>query len=174
MSLIYYILYNFILYSFCGWIIEELYCLFINKRFKKDGFLIGPVKPMYGIAMVALIFLYYVLNIRGISMIILCLIIPSIVEYMSGYLLKRIINKTYWDYKDIRFNVDGYICLRFSLYWMVLSYIGILFLQPTLNRIYLMINGSFFEIALILLTLLYAFDFIQTIKEKYYRFINIR
>ncbi len=42
MNLINYTLFNFIVYSFIGWIIEEVYCFCITGKFKEDGFLIGP------------------------------------------------------------------------------------------------------------------------------------
>lgn len=164
MKIVYYLIFNFIIYSFLGWIIEQLYCLLVNKKFKKDGFLMGPVKPMYGISMVTLVFCYYIINIQGLGIVLLCLIVPSIVEYISGYLLKSIFGKVYWSYEEIRFNISGYICLRFSLYWMILSLIGILFLQPEINRIFIELYNIYFKGILILLIFMYIIDFIITLK----------
>ncbi|MEW9934864.1 putative ABC transporter permease, partial [Clostridium butyricum] len=41
-----YLFFTFIIYSFAGWIIEELYSKYSTGRFKKDGFLKEPLKPM--------------------------------------------------------------------------------------------------------------------------------
>lgn len=109
MEFLYFIGFDFIIYSFLGWVIEELYCLFTNKTFKKDGFLSGPIKPMYGIAMTILVVLYEYLNIPVIYMMILFFIIPSIVEYISGYLLKKLFDKSYWSYSNLKYNLNGYI-----------------------------------------------------------------
>ena len=44
-------LYNFFIYGFIGWIIENAFCYYVNGHFQYDGFLKGPFKPMYAIAM---------------------------------------------------------------------------------------------------------------------------
>lgn len=43
-NVIMYLLFTFIIYSFAGWIIEELYSKYSTGRFKKDGFLEEPLK----------------------------------------------------------------------------------------------------------------------------------
>lgn len=169
MNILYFIAFNLIIYSFVGWIIEELYCLVVNRKFKKDGFLRGPIKPMYGIAMCTLVLCYYVLNIRGITMAILCFLIPTAVEYVSGYLMKLLFNKTYWNYGGNRFNLNGHICLKFSLYWMILSVIGILFFQPILNNIYIEMNSVYLKIFIVLMSVLGIIDFISVIGEYYFK-----
>lgn len=45
MNLLVYLVFNFIIYSFIGWLIEELYAFIVDKRFKKEGFLIGHLNP---------------------------------------------------------------------------------------------------------------------------------
>ena len=51
--------FNFVLYSFLGWILEEVYSYFTFGYFKEHGFLNVPFKPMYGIALFILIMFYY-------------------------------------------------------------------------------------------------------------------
>ena len=169
MNILYFIAFNFIIYSFLGWIIEELYCFIINRKFKKDGFLKSPIKPMYGIAMTALVLCCYVVNIRGIRLATLCFIIPTTVEYISGYLMKKVFNKRYWSYNGIRFNIHGYICLKFSLYWMVLSFIGVYYFQPVLNYFSIGADGIYLKAIIIIMSLLIAFDFISTLKDYYFK-----
>ena len=76
--------------------------------------------------------------------------------------LKHIFNKIYWDYSDLKYNIHGFVTLKFSLYWTLLSFIGIYFLQPAVYNIYkeseknLIIAVCFFSIILtidLLLTL---------------------
>ena len=105
MQLITYIIFNFIIYSFIGWIIELLYNYAIRKDFKKAGFLKGPYKPMYGIAVTILILCKEIFHFNSIIMLILCFIVPSTIEYISGYLLKRFFNEVYWDYSDLKYNI---------------------------------------------------------------------
>ncbi len=155
MNILFYLLFNFIIYSFMGWVIEELYSFFITGKFKKDGFLKGPFKPMYGIAFTYLILCNEILDINGMSLILLCFLIPTTVEYISGSILKYIFNKVYWDYSNFKYNMHGFVTLKFSLYWTFLSYIGIYFFQPAIHNFYeqsklnLTIGVCFFSIMLI-------------------------
>lgn len=166
-----YLYFTFIIYSFLGWIIEELYSKYSMGSFKKDGFLKEPLKPMYGIAMTILIVYYEVLEIRGIVFVFFCLLIPTIVEYISGYLLKHIFNKVYWDYSDLKYNINGYISLIFSLYWCILSYIGVVYLNPLITNLYLSYESLINKI-LLFLGIVFILDFIITI-NKYYKTKNI-
>lgn len=131
-----YIIYNFIIYSLIGWLIENFYSVFKTKGIQKDGFLVGPFKPMYGIAMTLLVIYNEYLNLNNYVIITLCLIIPTLVEYLSGVFLKEIYNRTYWDYSDSRYNYKGIVTLKISFYWMILSYIGISYVSPLLNTVF--------------------------------------
>lgn len=164
MKILFYMGFNFILYSFIGWIIEEVYSFFITKEFKKEGFLIGPFKPMYGIATTFLILCSQVLNIDGIPLILLCFLIPTTVEYISGYILKHSFNKAYWDYSDLKYNLFGYVALRFSLYWTLLSFIGIQYLQPSIYNVY-MAAGDFSILVVCLFLFMLTLDLALTLQH---------
>jgi len=139
-----------------GWIIEELYSFVITGKFKKEGFLKGPFKPMYGTAVTYLILCNEILEINGVPFILLCFLIPTTVEYISGALLKYIFNKGYWDYSCFKYNIHGFVTLKFSMYWTLLSFIGIYFLQPAIHNFYnksemnLITGVCFFSIILII------------------------
>ena len=159
-----YVYFIFIFYSFIGWVIEELYSKYSIGRFKKEGFLKEPIKPMYGIAMTLLIIYYEYLKIRGIFFSILCFLIPTTVEYISGYMLKHLFNKSYWDYSELKFNINGYVSLVFSCYWCILSYIGVVYLNPIILQWYI-VYKNFIDYILILSFLIFCLDTIITIKK---------
>lgn len=52
-------------------------------------------------------------------------IIITVLEYYSGYILNIKLNLGIWDYSELPFNVDGQVCLLFSLMWMVLSVVAV-------------------------------------------------
>ena len=164
MNGMFYLLFIFILYSFIGWIIEELYSFTVTKKFKKEGFLIGPFKPMYGIASTILILYNQILHIDGIPLIILCFLIPTTVEYISGSMLKHIFNKVYWDYSNLKYNIHGFVTLKFSLYWTLLSFLGIYFLQPVVYNIYKE-SGNFLIIAVCFSSIILTIDLFLTLKH---------
>jgi uncharacterized membrane protein len=167
MNLIFYLTFNFIFYSFVGWILEEVYSFMLTKKFKKEGFLIGPFKPMYGIAVTLLIICNEVLDIDGIPLLLLCFLIPTTVEYISGYMLKHIFNKVYWDYSNLKYNIHGFVTLKFSLYWMLLSLFGLYYLQPNLHDLYIE-KERFFNIVVILGSIVLSSDLYLTLKKLAY------
>ena len=96
----------------------------------------APFKPMYGVAIGILVYLYSILRIRGVLLIISVLVIPTLIEGISGFLLRSIFHKDYWDYSDMKCNYKGVVCLRFSAYWPLLAVFVLAVLQPIVNYIY--------------------------------------
>lgn len=171
MNWLLYIIFNFVLYSFFGWIIEHSYSLVTTGSFKEMGFLSIPFKPMYGLAMCILIYFRYRLNMNNILFIILCVLIPTAVEYISGFMLKRYFNEVYWSYKNIPFNLNGLVCVRFSVYWSVLSYIVVRFIQPMVMNLYIR-NTTFLDLISITLLLYILFSFVHKINNTDFEIVK--
>lgn len=55
---------------------------------------------------------------------VLCALLVTAVEFVSGGLLNRLLGWNVWDYSHMRLNLYGQICLRYSLYWLILSVPG--------------------------------------------------
>lgn len=164
MELMIYLIFNFILYSFLGWGIEESYSFVITGGLKKDGFLNGPFKPMYGLAFTYLIFCNEILQIDGVPLMILCFLIPTTVEYISGSALKYIFNKSYWDYSNFKYNLHGFVTIKFSIYWTLLSYIGIRFLQPAIYFFYKEHKGNLL-VGIFLFLIVLIIDLLLTLQK---------
>ena len=157
MNLLFYLYFIFTIYSFAGWIIEELYSKYSTGKFKKEGFLKEPLKPMYGIAMTILIVFFEILKINRVAFIILCFLIPTIIEYITGYIMKNFFNISYWDYSDLKFNINGYVSLIFSCYWCILSYIGVVYMNPVVLTLYIKYK-KILNLTLILLFIIFCVD----------------
>ena len=169
MTIVNFSIFNFILYSVVGWIIEEVYSYINTGKFKKDGFLRGPYKPMYGIAFTILVLLDNYYNFNIIISLLLYLIVPTVVEFISGYLLLELFNEKYWDYSKLKFNYKGLVTLRFSFYWMILCYLGINFIQPFINNLYISLE-KYFKVINLIMILIIALDLVITLRTK----LNIR
>lgn len=118
-------------YSFGGWLLEGIYQLLLTGSFWKPNFLLGPFKPMYGIASVLLL---AVKPFGKKAFFFFAQIIPLAVEYISGVWLKYAFGLQYWDYSGYRFNLDGLVCLKFAVVWVVLAYFFVYVLQPKLVK----------------------------------------
>ena len=143
----------FITFAFLGWILEVLYGLYKLKKFVNRGFLIGPLCPIYGVSCVLLYLLFSPVK-NPIVLFILSAIFCSIVEYLVSSILERVFNVRWWDYNDMKFNINGRICLEMAIPFGLLGLLSVYYLVPfTLKTISTMPNNYIYIFAIILFTL---------------------
>ena len=96
---------------FCmGWLLENSYSFITTREFIKPNFLWGPLKPMYGVAPLLLIFLLQQ-EMHWSFLLFLCFFIPSLVEYITGLLSEKLFQKKWWDYSHFPLQLHGhYVC----------------------------------------------------------------
>lgn len=141
----YYLFLSFIIYSFFGWTIEVLYHIYKNKRFINRGFLYGPVCPIYGFSAVVFIISLTPFKNSFILTFLIGSIIASIIEYITGYLLEIFFHSKWWDYSNEMFNIKGYICLKFSIYWGIFAVLFMNIIHPKINNVILFISEKYGE-----------------------------
>ncbi|MEK5029215.1 putative ABC transporter permease [Paenibacillus sp. FSL M7-1046] len=154
----------FVVYSFLGWVLEGSYNLYSQGTFRKEGFLKGPFKPMYGCAPLLLLAAKD-LQLPVPLLLVLALIIPSAVEYASGWLLKAAFHRQWWDYKELPYQLHGHICLKFSLYWWGLATACIYLLQPVMEGLYTIIE-PLWGMVLPMAALLFLADLLWTCRVR--------
>ena len=125
------VVFYFTFYALIGWLIENSYSYTTKRKFFKPNFFHGPFKPMYGFAPVVLVYLIGPETNWGI-ILLLCFIIPTFIEYLSGALLQKFFQRQWWDYSDMPLQIHGHICLPFSLCWIFLSLACIKWVHPVM------------------------------------------
>ena len=111
----------FFIFSFVGWFLETIYSYFVLGHFANRGFLFGPVCPIYGFgALILLVFLDKFKD-QPIKLFFAAVIVFSIFEYFIGYALDALYNLWLWDYRNEFLNINGRICLFFSIAWGVVA-----------------------------------------------------
>ena len=123
----------FVLYSFLGWVCETIYCSIDDKKFVNRGFLNGPFCPIYGTGALLVIDIFMKYKDDLLVLFILSVVITSIVEYITSYLLEKIFNLQLWDYSTYSFNLNGRVCLKNSLLFGVLSILAVEVIHPAVE-----------------------------------------
>ncbi|MCI7442514.1 MAG: putative ABC transporter permease [Clostridium sp.] len=123
----------FVLYSFLGWGCETIYCSIDDKKFVNRGFLNGPFCPIYGTGALLVIDIFMKYKDDLVVLFILSVVITSIVEYITSYLLEKIFNLQLWDYSIYPFNLNGRVCLKNSLLFGVLSILAVEIIHPAVE-----------------------------------------
>lgn len=123
----------FMLYSFIGWSLEVVYAAYKEKRFINRGFLTAPICPIYGFGALLVLYADSLIKAKSIPFytgILLALVLATVLEYLTGYVLEKYLNIKAWDYSNESLNLHGRVCVKFSLFWGILAYILTAVLHP--------------------------------------------
>lgn len=106
------IFFLFIFYSIVGWALEVIYTLFTDHKLVNRGFLIGPYCPIYGFGCVLITILLWGSKEDFPGLFLKSVLICSVLEYFTSYLMEKMFKYRWWDYSNKRFNINGRICLE--------------------------------------------------------------
>lgn len=150
----------FIIYSILGWSLEVLLSLYEHKRFINRGFLIGPYCPIYGAGSILLTLLLTNYENNIIILFILSMVICGILEYFVSFILEKIFKLRWWDYTNMKFNINGRICLETLVIFGIFGVLLIKITNPFLLNILNQFNSNFLVIIAIILMSIFIVDII--------------
>lgn len=148
----------FIIYSFLGWLMEELLVSIKEKKLVDRGFLIGPICPIYGSG--ALLITIFLENYHNdiLVLFVLATILGAILEYFTSYIMEKIFKVRWWDYSHDKYNLNGRICLKTSICFGILGVIMIHFLNPFFLDLLELIPNTVLQVISIVLAILLVID----------------
>lgn len=130
---IFHLIILFTSYSFLGWIMEVLFAYHNHHHFVNRGFLTGPFCTIYGFGFILLFISLNKFKDKLPLLFIAAILITSALELFTGFFLDVFFHKRYWNYLSCPLNINGYICLYFSLLWGVLSLIILKVINPLVS-----------------------------------------
>ena len=160
----YLFLWIFFIYSFLGWCTEVSYAALVTGKFVNRGFLNGPVCPVYGFGVVIVLSILVPLKGNLLVLFIGSVVLTSLLEWLTGFLLEKIFHQRWWDYSDQPFNIGGYICLRFSIAWGFACLIVVDAIHPTVFWLISSIPHGIGVVILWVLAVTMAVDLIATVR----------
>ena len=131
----------YLVYSFLGWVAETVAATIKGRRFTNRGVASGPFCFIYGFTAVLLAVAFADLRSQPLALFLGCAIDATVVEWLTAKLLERVHRRKWWDYSGMRFNIDGYICLQYSLLWGALGTVTVLWTNGLLFRLYALLPG---------------------------------
>ncbi len=159
------ILFYLAIYSFLGWCIESIYKTILEKKFINSGFLYGPCCPIYGFGAVIMILFLHKVPQNVFLIFFICMILLTIWEYIVGVILEKIFKTKYWDYSEAKFNINGRICLKNSIYWGILGVAFTFIVHPVIQNMVTMLSiSALFHINIIIYIILLT-DVIITVNR---------
>ena len=157
----------FIIYSVAGYVIETLFGIVTKGVWEsRQSFLYGPFCGVYGLgAVVMIVFLQYFKKNNN-TLFWGGFLIGSILEYIISLIGEIIFNAIWWDYSNMPLNLNGRICVYYSLFWGFLAIYLMSYLNPRVDKLIDYIKSKFALKNLKILTLtmivFIAIDFLLT------------
>lgn len=157
----------FIVYSVVGYVIETIFGLCTKGVIEsRKSFLYGPFCSIYGIgAVIMIIFLQYFKKNNN-TLFFGGFLIGSIVEYLVSLIGELILHVRWWDYSHMPLNINGRVCVFFSLFWGFLAIYLITYFNPKVDKFIKLIkdkvHNNILKIIIVLTIVLMFLDCVVT------------
>ncbi|MDD4715927.1 MAG: putative ABC transporter permease [Oscillospiraceae bacterium] len=140
---------DFIIYSFLGFLLEVLFSRVTHdKKRDRKCFYLLPLCPVYGLGAVLMVLLCKLVGNRWLLIPGICMIASTAAEYAAGTFYQKILKVSFWDYSKLPLNINGQVCLYFSMAWSVLGLFLIWIVHPLVQKLTSGIPDVFFPPAL--------------------------
>ena len=93
-------------------------------------------------------------------------LIGSITEYVVSFMVEMIMDTRWWDYSDRILNVNGRICLIYSIFWGALTLVLVKYFNPKIDKIIEKIKNKvslkLLKITILIITIFLFIDCLAT------------
>ena len=153
----------FIVYSILGYILETIYGLLTKGVIEsRQSVLYGPFCCIYGLGAIFLICIPKSAKKNNWTLFIAGFIIGSLVEYIISWVGEIIFNIKWWDYSNYPLNINGRVCMFYSIFWGILTICLNKVINPTVDKIISKIPVKLLHILTVILIIFIAIDFLIT------------
>ena len=168
------IIWYLIIFSILGLLIETIFCYITTGVLEsRKGLIWGPFCPVYGVGATILIILLNRYNEKPIQLFIAGSIMGNIIEYSLSYILEAMYGARFWDYSYLNWNLNGRICITYSIFWGILAVILIKMVKPIIDKIINKIpNNEKINITIIILILIDSIATVWAVKTYQNRIIS--
>lgn len=126
----------FFIGCFAGVVLETIYCLIQRGHYEsRVGLIYGPFNLVYGIGTLCLSGALYQFRNRGrVFSFVGGFVVGSVVEYACSWFQEVCFGSTSWDYSNMPYNLNGRICLLYSIFWGILGIFWIKDIYPRMAK----------------------------------------
>lgn len=128
----------FFIYGFLGWCTEVAYAAFKEHKFVNRGFLNSAICPIYGFGVVIVVQLLDPYAHQIVLLYLLSVVLTTVLEWLTGFALDKLFHHKWWDYSDVPFNLNGYVCVPFSAIWGLACVFVVKIVHPLILKLVLL------------------------------------
>ena len=90
---------------------------------------------IYGIGAVMIIILSRYFNKNVITLFLGGYLLGSITEYITSFLVEVVLHAKWWDYSNNILNINGRVCLLYSIFWGILTIFLVKKFHPIIEKL---------------------------------------
>ena len=125
----------FVIYSFLGFCLETVYGLLTKGVIEsRQSFLYGPFCGIYGVGATIMILLLQYFKKNNYTLFLGGYIIGSFIEYLVSLFGEMMLHVKWWDYSNEPFNLNGRVCLFYSIAWGIIAIYLVGHFNPKVDR----------------------------------------
>lgn len=126
----------FVFFSILGLIIETVYCYATMGILEsRKGLVWGPFCPIYGVGASILIIVLSKYKNSYIKLFAYGAVLGDVIEYILSYCMEALYGSRFWEYSYVNLNLNGRICITYSIFWGILAVILIKIMKPLIDTI---------------------------------------
>lgn len=155
--------------SFVGVIIEMIWWYLKTNRIEsRAGLVYGPFNLLYGAGTVIMtVCLYVYRNKAWWKSLLWGTFIGTVFEYLCAVFQEHFLGTQSWDYSRKPLNIDGKVCLLYSVFWGILGLVWIKVVYPRLSAMFLKIPKKKGKIITWIVCIFFIFNIIVTMISTY-------
>lgn len=137
MKTFYKYVYIFLVCCVTGFVVESLWCLIKNGYVESRKSLVyGPLSVAYGMGGVLLtIVLSRFQNVALPKVFLISFLVGTAAEYICSLGQEIVFGSVAWDYSKLPLNINGRVCLLYSLFWGVLGIGWVKIIMPLSDKL---------------------------------------
>jgi len=155
----------FFSFSIMGWLWEVGLHIVQTGEFVKRGVSYGPWLPIYGCGGVLVLLLLRKTFKTPIVTFFLTMLISSLMEYITSWVLEMRNGVRWWDYSGYFMNINGRICLQGAVVFGIGGCLIVYVVAPGLEMLYKKINLNIKIVICVVLVTLFMIDQIYSINH---------
>lgn len=159
----YEVIWIFIIYAFIGWCSEVSYAALDRGIFVNRGFLNGPYCPIYGCGVLIVVVLLTPLKKNLLILYLGSFLLTSVLEFITGFVMEKVFHNKWWDYSNKPFNIMGYVCLKFSIFWGLACTFIMLIIHPIIYGFIRLIPHIVGVVLLVIIMTGFVIDVVVTV-----------
>lgn len=161
----YKIMWVFFIGSFAGFVVESIWCILRQGNLEcRASFVYGPFNLVYGMGAVVLYLSLYAVDRHNLPAVFLVSFIAgTVVEYACSFLQEKMFGTVSWNYENAPLNINGRVCLFYSVFWGGLGILWSVVIAPLCDRMLSNIPEQTGKMAAWVILAFFIFDGVVTL-----------